>query len=462
MAASAETAIINDTATIQLGQGDHPLRQALTEEMHVRRFPSFGAPARVLQLVVLTHEQPAESVRRHAEALCSAYADVPLPPGKHFIVHLPKLDFVWEQHAEFTTYSMIRPGPFDAPFDGALLRELPRDWLAALPGQILRATQIAMLPQSEPEPPQEALASYFSLEEMVCCDVLGGEARIWSDFRLHRDGLGRLLIRDRALIGTGDPARLLQRLQELGNYRNMALLGLPLAQRLTPTLGVLEQRLARLIAGISAGSDSDDVRLHQLSELSAELVRLKAETSYRMSATRAYAQLVADRLASVQVRRVAGYQALGDFTDRRLTPAVRTCESFTRRLDELAEQASWASALMRTRIETALEHQTRDLLDSMNRRARVQLRLQQSVEGLSVIAISYYAVGILGYMAKSVNHYVPSIDPNTVVGALAPVVVLATWWAMRRVHRRLFRAADRVAVVPPAPASEFLGTPKVK
>jgi uncharacterized membrane-anchored protein len=221
----------------------------------------------------------------------------------------------------------------------------------------------------------------------------------------------------------------------------MALLGLPLAQRMTPTLSALEQRLAELTREICERSEPEDQLLHHLTTLSADLARLEAETSYRMSATRAYAQLVADRLDSIQVQRVRGFQTLADFTDRRLTPAVRTCESFTRRLENLSQRASWASSLMRTRIETALEHQTRDLLESMNRAAHVQLRLQQAVEGLSIIAISYYAVGLLGYMAKSLSHYLPSIDANTVAGASAPIVVLGTWWLMRRVHRRLAHTA---------------------
>jgi len=266
---------------------------------------------------------------RCASITCCPHPRTESPSAYNFGV-----EFVWEQHSEFSTYSLIKPGAFTAPFAGSLLEEVPQSWLSALPGRILRATQIALLAQSDPEPSHEWLAEFFALEELVCCDVLGGEARIWSNFRLHDDGLGRLLIRDQALIGDGDPSRLLQRLQELGNYRNMALLGLPLAQRLTPTLSALEHRLAELTRGICERSEPEDQLLHQLTTLSADLARLESETSYRMSATRAYAQLVADRLDSIQVQRVRGFQTLADFTDRRLTPAVRTCESFTRRLED--------------------------------------------------------------------------------------------------------------------------------
>jgi uncharacterized membrane-anchored protein len=433
---------MNSGFRYSLETADHPLRQALTEEMHLRRFPDFAAPARVLQLVLITAGHAAADVRRHAESLCEHF-QLPIPPaGRYFTAQLPGVDFVWEQHSEFSTYTLVKPGPFTVPFDGALVAHFPSTWRSSLPGQVLRATQIALLARSDPEPDSSWLEQFFTSEELVCCDILGGEARVWSNFRLHEDGFGRLLMRDQGLVGLSDPSRLLQRLQELGNYRNMALLGLPLVQELTPQLTALEQQLARLTQDIGEQRSPDDLLLKQLSALCAELAQLEALASYRMSATKAYAQLVNDRLASLQVKRVRGYQSLDDFTDRRLTPAVRTCESFTLRLNDLSERASWASSLMRTRIETALEHQSRDLLESMNHRAQLQLRLQQAVEGLSVLAISYYAVGLVGYIAKALNHYFAALDPGLVMGAAAPLLVILTWLLMRRVHRRVVHSAQ--------------------
>ena len=193
-------------------------------------------------------------------------------------------------------------------------------------------------------------------------------------------------------------------------------------------------QLTRLIA---SGASPDAELLQQLSSLSADLARIQAESSYRMSATRAYAQLVADRLASLEVQRVRGFLTLTDFTDRRLTPAVRTCESFVGRTRDLLERASWVSALLRTRIETTLESQNRDLLASMNRRALAQLRLQQAVEGLGVIAISYYAVGLMAYVSKAATHYFPAIDATVQTGALVPLIVAGTWYFVHRMRRRL-------------------------
>ena len=188
---------------------------------------------------------------------------------------------------------------------------------------------------------------------------------------------------------------------------------------------------------ISRGASRDDVLMQKLSFLSAELAGLTAETSYRMSASRAYAQVVRDRLHDLRIVRLPGHQTLLDFIERRFTPAMRTCESFWERSGELSERAAWASSLMRMRIETALERQNGELLASMNQRAHLQLRLQETVEGLSVIAISYYLIGILGYTVKAFAHAVPSVDPNMVVGCAAPLVVVGVWLLMRRLRRKL-------------------------
>ena len=339
--------------------------------------------------------------------------------------------------AEFSTYSFIKPGAFDDPFGQPVLLELPHQWVANLPGLVLRATQVALLGREHAEPSSEQLGRCFDPAELMTCDVQGREARIWSDFLLNADGMGRLLIRDQSLNSPGDTARLVQRLQELGNYRNMALLGLPDAQAQTPNLSALEQRLSVLTHEIAAGASGEARLLEDLSDLSAELASIAAATRYRMSATRAYAQLVSDRLRALDVHRVAGYQSLTDFTERRLTPAVRTCESFSQRLDSLSQSASWASSLMQTRIETKLTRQNTELLQSMNRRAHMQLRLQQMIEGLSIFAVSYYLIGILGHVAKALSSRLAWLDVAVFQGIAAPLVVAMSWYVVWRMRTRM-------------------------
>jgi uncharacterized membrane-anchored protein len=416
---------------------DHGLRAAISEEMHVRRLPRFAAPCRLMQIVTVLGEKAGDDARRHIDALArTGRVTVPVA-AKYAVLSLGEVTLVWERHTEFASYTLLRDGglntPFDTPFDPGHFEPQLAAVLADMPGEVLRATQIAVLARGAPDPTPAEYEAWFSAEGTVVCDVADGAARILSDFRLHPDGYGRLLLLDRDLAGD-EPAQLVQRLQELGNYRNVALLGLPLAQHLTPAVTDLESRLADLTRAVSERRSEDDKLLDELTYLSAELARLVAETHYRMSATRAYAQLSIDRLASLSIGAVRGHQTLADFTERRLTPAVRTCESFSTRLENLSQRAAWTSELLRTRIDIALAKQNRDLLTSMDRRTQLQLRLQQTVEGLSVVAISYYLVALVSY----VLHAVPGLPHEAAMAIAVPLVLagvtLALWNLRRRLH----------------------------
>jgi uncharacterized membrane-anchored protein len=281
------------------------------------------------------------------------------------------------------------------------------------------------------------------MDDLVSSDVVDRRARVWSDFRLHQDGFGRLLIADLGLE-RGEPAQLLQALQELGNYRKMALLGLPVAQAGASDLTRLEQRLAKLTRDIALGADNDDLLLEELLGLSAELAQSMTETRYRMSASLAYAQICSERIHWLQVRPIPGFRSLEDFTERRLLPAVRTCRAFSTRLDDLARQAAWTSALLRTRIDTRLSSQQRDLLASMDRRTDLQLRLQQMVEWLSIVAVAYYAVGLLAY---ALHASPPAVrrSSDVILAVAVPLTLLCVGLGMHALGRRFRDGASRRA-----------------
>ena len=411
---------------------NHPLRAALSDEMHVRRLPRFAAPCRLMQIVTVLGEAGATGASTHFERI-AAEAGTSVSPGiKYAVIDFGDTKLVLERHTEFASYTFVREGAFDQPFAVDLFDPLAAKILADMPGDVIRATQIAVCPPGTDPPEDATLDMLFASEALIRCGVADGKATVMSDFRLNPDGFGRLLLLDHALE-RDEPAQLVLRLQELGNYRNMALLGLPLAQRLTPEVSRLEARLATLTASVSERVSEDDTLLDELTYLSAELARLVAETRYRMSATRAYTQLSLDRLHTLGIVKIAGFQTLADFTERRLTPAVRTCDSFSARLDDLSQRAAWTSELLRTRIDIALAKQNRDLLASMDTRTQLQLRLQQTVEGLSVVAISYYAVALIGYVAAPAH----AVSHEWVMAIAAPVVVLGAWLFARRLRKHL-------------------------
>lgn len=406
----------------------HRHRASLSREMHVRKTPRLAAPARAIQLVLLVDPPEAADVLTKLAILLAPYGASIAPSDRFLTCALGDLIFTWERHSEFMTYSFLAPGEGKL-FDLASFAR-GAEWIAQLPGQVIRSTQIALV-ASTPDP--ATIAAHFAADDLVISDVAEGRARIWSDFRLHEDGFGRLLIQDKGLEGI-EMAQLVQRLQELGNYRKMALLGLPEAQAATPLLTALEQQLTDITARVAQPDADADTVLEALSALSAQLAQTLASTRYRMSATSAYAQICLDRIHSLKVAPVRGYGSLDDFTERRLLPAMRTCDAFSRRLEDLSQRAAWTSAMLRTRVDTALARRNRDLLASMDRRTGLQLRLQHTVEGLSVVAVSYYALGLWHHLKEALEHEGAHL-PGWIDVALIPAIVLAVWMGIRQLKK---------------------------
>jgi uncharacterized membrane-anchored protein len=171
--------------------------------------------------------------------------------------------------------------------------------------------------------------------------------------------------------------------------------------------------------------------------LAARIEKLALDNSYRFSASQAYLRLVNARSEELREVRIEGIPTVGEFMDRRLAPAMNTCEAISRRQEALAGRIAHSNDLLRTRVGIVQEQQNRQILQSMNARAAQQLRLQQAVEGLSVAAISYYVIGLAGYAAKAAKAAGLPINSDVGTGLLVPLVVAGVWLGLRRMHKRI-------------------------
>lgn len=426
-------------ASVGIPGRPHPLRETLINELHARPFEPLRAPARASYLAVVTGEgtEAMEQQRAHFARLCLRYdAAPPSEEAKHFAHDLGPFRVRWERHAEFCTYLFLRMEPFADPFADPVLRLVPRDWLEGLPGEVLLAAHLAVETRDAVKRDPMALSRLFNHHDLTGSAIAGGNALVWTDLRMDPDGFTRFLICD-VNLHKRQAGRSLQRILEIYTYSALALLALPLAQDSMPKIARYEGALMEITGSLGVLRDVAEERalLGEITALAGEVERLEAATAYRFGAARAYHALVLGRLTELREQRIEGYERLSTFINRRLGPAMRTCESTGERQQFLATRIVRASNLLRTRVDVALEAQNQELLRSMNRRAQLQLRLQATVEGLSVAAISYYVVGLIGHGAEALRAAGLPLEPHLVSGAAIPFTVALVWYGVRHVRR---------------------------
>ena len=414
---------------------DHELRFALNDEVHGRPGLPVTAPARTTHLAFTLSEGDASPLS-HVATLCTKLGLRQPPPGAlHHAVEIGNGLLKFERHGEFYRISVTQQGK---NLQQEALAGLPEKWVSELPGKRLVAIHTHILAKSAKDPTGAELTAIFGHEEIACSGVNQNKATVWTDFRIGPDGYTRILIHDHGMspMRTG---RLTRRLHELETYRMMALLGLPLARQMQRELGPLENALSATIASmVTANAAAEDSQLlGRLTAIARDVEELSNRSNYRFSATRAYSALVAKRVVELGEMRVMSYQRLGVFLDRRFSPAMATCTAVTERINGLALRSERASNLLRTRVDIVLETQNQQLLRSVDNNARRQLLLQQTVEGLSVVAISYYAVALTSKVIEGLAVYIQHLDVKLAELISIPVIVAAVAFAIWRVHVRL-------------------------
>ena len=435
----------------------HPDRFSLAEEVHARPPEAISAPGRVTYVAIIVDPDQRETERTHIAVLCEHFGvHGPALSATHHSTRLAGMRLKWERHGEFSGYTFLLEDEADqAPsFAKSAADLLPSDWLEKLPGQTIAATHCILLKgtsqtdsmltnklltesaQTEGPISPQTLSELFSANSMVGARINDGAATIYTDFKLHAAAFTRFVLIDHGMTPrqTGQTA---QRLFEIEVYRTLALLALPIARRQSPRILAIERALAQLTDGIARDGGNDETLLHELTRLAAEVESGLAASQFRFGACRAYHDLVQTRIVELREQRIPGMQTIDEFMGRRFNPAVATCTTVSQRLHDLSERVAQASGLLSTRVEITRERQNQALLSSMDSRAKMQLRLQQTVEGLSIAAIVYYLAGLTGYLAKALKAAGLRLDPDIAVGISTPLLLVGVWFAVRRVRRSI-------------------------
>jgi uncharacterized membrane-anchored protein len=420
---------------------DHPHRYALANELHARPFPALKVPCRAAYLAV---KSPGDSAARdksadraHLLALLDRYgAPHPQPEATHYFGQIGKYQLKWESHTEFVTYTIFSDGVADRPFDGASFDVFSKDWLAQMPGVRITSALIRVEETTDDDMIRKCVDEWFVAESLAVARVVDDNAVVAGDFRIDEAGHLRFAVFARPGTGERRVGRIVQRLCEIETYKTMAMLGLTEARGLNDEISGIEDSLSSLTGDMSAGSTAAADTLSDLLNASARLENLITKSSFRFGATGAYEAIVNQRVKVLREERFNGRQTFAEFMMRRFDPAMRTVKASEKRLNSMAGRAQRAGNLLRTRVDVERSAENKALLQSMDRRADLQLRLQATVEGLSVVAISYYAVNLAAYLSYPVTQAL-GLSKGITLAGLTPFVVLGVYLGVRQIRKSM-------------------------
>ena len=410
-------------------------RQNLGQELHNRPGVEIATGASVSHIAVRINQDQRVQELKQLCSLCARYnVPPPEPDACCYYQSFTGFEIRWERHLEFSSYTFIRKGVSEALFDSFAIEFVPQQWFDELVGDLVSAVNVIL--SAEP-PSDELLCQAFENHQVLGSTVSSGRANVFTSFRIHSDGFSRVYIQT-SVLNTYQAGRLVQRLLEIETYQMMALLSLPIAKALSADVAQIEQRLVGINQSMASINEADDGEmLSTLSHLASQTEQILADISYRFSATDAYYELVCSRISQLKEQELSHKERLSEFVTRRLSPGVKTCQALTRRLDALTSRIERASGLLRTRVDLSIEQQNQKLLAAINRRGEVQLRLQQIVEGVSIVAIVYYSMSLLDYVLNALASVNLALDKILVKGVAVPTLLLFTWLLMRFLLRAI-------------------------
>ena len=428
------------------------------DELHARPYIKLGNNLRTFHFAYLIRENDEKKSWSYLDKFLRKinFQKLPNETFKYWVAEGKDLIVRYECHTEFISLTLIYPNKIENKskpklFDENFLNLLPIDFLQNFPGDHFLSTWIEMAPSNFNFRPID-IEGFFYHDNFAGSNVAEDGAKVFMSFKTDRtdflgSGFRRVFIQNKNLR-TRRTGRLLQRIVELETYQVLSLLGLPLVRKETLNLSVLEKQITQITKSVSKTAKKNlnkksivypdyQKDLNELSYVVAKIEEIDSSTNYRLSATTAYYKLVEQRIQDLREDRLESFQTNYEFLSRRLQPAIRTSEAFSRRLESLATRAQRADNLVRTQIEMGVQIQNKNLLESMELRARAQLRLQETVESLSIVAITYYIVGLLSTMVDPINFDKFFISKTVFLALCVPIILILIWFIAKMVRKKI-------------------------
>ena len=428
------------------------------DELHARPYIKLGNNLRTFHFAYLIKENDEKKSWNYLDKFLRKFNFQKLPNevSKYWVAEGKDLTVRYECHTEFISLTLIYPNKIENKnkpklFDENFLNLLPIDFLENFPGDHFLSTWIEMAPSNFNFKPID-IEEFFYHDNFAGSNVAEDGANVFMSFKSDRtdflgSGFRRVFIQNKNLR-TRRTGRLLQRIVELETYQVLSLLGLPQVRQETLNLSNLEKQITEITKSVSKTAKKNlnkksiaypdyQKDLNELSYVVAKIEEIDSSSNYRLSATAAYYKLVEQRIQDLREERLESFQTNYEFLSRRLQPAIRTTEAFSRRLESLAIRAQRADNLVRTQIEMGVQIQNKNLLESMELRARAQLRLQETVESLSIVAITYYIVGLLSTLVDPINFDKFFISKTVFLALCVPIILVLIWYIAKMVRKKI-------------------------
>lgn len=425
-----------------IGLSEHPMRFKLHNELHGSPYEQLTAPVQISHIALLSGRDKQSEELQLISQLCERYSEaLPAENADYFYGTFGSFRMKWERHSEFSSYTFYVENNFDVPFVDSAIGHVSEEWVKSLPGDVVAAVHVAFEDEKQPIRSIDELGRLFASNTVVGAKVAAGSAYAWTDNRIHGDGFGRILVRN-VNLRRRQAGRLVKRLLDIETYRILAMMPVPLAKKYIPQLAIFDKQLAELTSRNTHLSCLEDEQklLDELNGLSSEIESISAATNHRFNASLSYYKIVQLRVSELREERIQGLQMFVEFMEQRLSASMNSCEAVHLYLEKLSTRVNRAAGLLRVRIDIAMEGQTRDLLKSMDNRADLQLRLQETVEGLSIVVLSYYLLGIVGYGLKGAEGMGVAINVDIATGIAIPFVFFIVFYTVRRIRRSVSKA----------------------
>ena len=419
----------NDASPLPFGWTEHDDRRLIHAETHARPVPPLVGPATIRRVAFMSSDRGRDlALLQRQMAALGKISDHDLGSARQLEFERDEHNVTWEMHNEFATLTWKSPLGDNNPWPKGIGLELHANVA------LVSATRVDVIDDDLVDPARLAQLAENSLCHSA---IYAGQARIVTDFVPDAYRFVSFVVAARS-CGSQRRGVIVRRLLEMETYRCFALLGLPVAREVGGRVQGYEHDLATIMAEIGEGStpEAHQTSLEALHTLSVEVGQTIEETSFRFAATQAYGQIIAERLTRLGEASIGESTTIQRYLDNRVQPALATCRAMEKRLNDLGTKVQRSIQLLNATITVSIQTQNQEVLDTILSTAQSQYRLQETVEGLSIIAISYYTLGILGYVAEGLHGLAP-VDKPVLLAVLAPFVILVVFFAIRRLRRTI-------------------------